>query len=150
MIIDQLNNASMYFGLGKRLAKALRYLQTTNFRDFEPGKYEVDGAEIYALVQQFQTGSKEKECLEAHHRYIDIHYMVKGMEAIEVANVDDLKAGEYDPVMDYMPMQGEANLITIHEGTFMIFYPQDAHMPGLSTESPQLVKKVVVKVLQDQ
>jgi beta-galactosidase beta subunit len=36
------------------------------------------------------------------------------------------------------------------DGTFVIYFPHDAHMPGLALEKPAGVVKVVVKVLVDQ
>lgn len=147
MIFDQLKNASLYFGLGDRFVKAFQYLQSTG-KDIEPGKYEIQGEEIYALAQNYVTGDR-KDQLEAHRRYADIHYMISGIEGVGFANVDHLEAGAYDQVADYAPMRGEATFITLHEGFFVIFYPQDAHMPGLSRGNPQRVKKIVVKVLVD-
>jgi len=43
---------------------------------------------------------------------------------------------------------GTANgdFITVQEGMFVIFTPQDVHMPSISCEKPE---KVVVKVLAD-
>jgi YhcH/YjgK/YiaL family protein len=148
MIVDHLKNASTYFGLGMRFTKAFRYLLSTDFGSIDSGKHELEGEYLYALVQQYRTAEK-KEYLEAHRRYADIHYMVDGAEAIEVGSIDDLQAGEYDPVTDYLPLQGIATFIPIRVGSFAIFFPQDAHMPGLMFDSPQPVKKVVVKVLLD-
>lgn len=37
--------------------------------------------------------------------------------------------------------------LTLGEGYFVIYYPQDGHMPGIIESIPEIVKKVVVKVL---
>jgi len=39
--------------------------------------------------------------------------------------------------------------LDLSAGYFAIFYPEDAHMPGLAVEGPESVKKVVVKVRVD-
>ena len=36
--------------------------------------------------------------------------------------------------------------MTIGNGYFAVFYPQDGHMPQLCIDEPRMVKKVVVKV----
>ena len=149
MIIDKIKNASTHFGLGERFAKALLYLQSTDFKHIEPGKYEIEGDGIYALVQQYMT-SEKKDRLEAHRRYADIHYMVDGVEVMGVANTDDLEAGTYDNATDYLPVQGTVAFITIPACSFIIIHPQDAHMPGLILDTSQMVKKVVMKVLLEQ
>jgi YhcH/YjgK/YiaL family protein len=148
MVIDQIENASLYSSMGERFVKAFQYLQSIDCYSIAPGKYEVSGENIYALIQQYWTGER-KDCLEAHRRYADIHYIVDGSEVMGVANIDDLESGEYDRVADYVPMQGNAAFITVRAGTFVIFNPQDAHMPGLILDTPQPVKKIVMKVLLD-
>lgn len=40
----------------------------------------------------------------------------------------------------------KAQELTIGDGYFAVFYPQDAHMPQLSVDEPTMVKKIVVKV----
>lgn len=146
MIIDQIKNASFYFGMSERLTTALRYLQNTDLSSIEPGRYEIDGSNVYALVQQYETRLKEKGFWEAHRRYIDVQSVIEGVELIGYANLGHLKVGEYDDAQDFLRLEGEADFLVIRAGTFVILTPQDAHMPGIAVASPQPVKKVVVKV----
>lgn len=146
MIIDKLKNAPIYFSLNEKFAKALLYLQSVDYNNLQPGKYEIEGTDIYALVQQYWTGEK-KEQLEVHRRYADIHYIVHGTEVIGAANIDDLIAGEYDAASDYVAMKGAASFFAVREGSFAIFHPQDAHMPGIASDAPQFITKIVMKVL---
>ena len=38
----------------------------------------------------------------------------------------------------------------MYPGTFVMFYPHDAHMPGLVFgDKPELIKKVVVKIKKE-
>jgi len=46
-----------------------------------------------------------------------------------------------------MELEGEGDHLSVHEGTFALFTPDDAHMPGISAEIEQQVKKIVVKIL---
>ena len=34
-------------------------------------------------------------------------------------------------------------------GLFAVFFPQDAHMPGLAVDQPEPVKKMVIKIRWD-
>jgi YhcH/YjgK/YiaL family protein len=43
-------------------------------------------------------------------------------------------------------MSGTGNHLDVFAGAFVIFFPDDAHMPGLQTNQPEPVKKVVLKV----
>ena len=80
MIIDQIKNSSLYFGVNKGLTTAFHYLQNTDLSKIEPGRYEIDGSNVYALVQQYETKAKEKGRWEAHRRYMDVQYLVRGVE----------------------------------------------------------------------
>ena len=55
MIIDSLKNAGLYYGMNSRLKSAFEFLQNTDFEKMEPGRYEIDGANVYAMIQQYET-----------------------------------------------------------------------------------------------
>jgi biofilm protein TabA len=146
MIVDKIENAPLYFGLGDKFGQAFQYLQSLEYIGLVPGKYEISGESVYVLIQDYMTGGK-KDRLEAHRRYVDIHFIVKGIESIGIANVNDLEAGVYDDQTHYVPMMGALDFVSLREGSFMVLYPQDAHMPGVAINTPQPIKKVVIKVL---
>jgi len=148
MIIDTLKNASFYAGLNSRLVQGLEYLKKTDFSSLAPGKYEIDGSNLFALVQQYETNPREKGKWEAHRKYIDIQYIAKGTECMGYTNIDTLKVTQpYSDKDDYLLLEGKGDYLTVPAGTFVVFAPQDAHMPGLALTTPQPVVKVVVKVL---
>jgi YhcH/YjgK/YiaL family protein len=146
MIIDQLSQVSLYFPLSQRFEKALRYLQETHISALPPGKYEIDGTDIYAAVQEFCTKPMEQGFWEAHRKYIDIHCVLEGVERIGYANIDGLRAGEYDEEKDLWVFEGEGNFYTLVPGNFVVMMPQDAHMPGIALKDPEPIKKLVVKI----
>jgi len=146
MIIDQLKNASFYSGMHKGLATAFRYLKSTDLSRVSPGRYEIEGSNVYVLVQEYETKSKEKGRWEAHRLYMDVQYVFQGGELFGYANLERLKAGEYDEAKDFLPLTGEGDFFVLREGTFVILAPQDAHMPGIAVSGPQPVKKFVAKV----
>lgn len=147
MIIDRLKNASLYFGVHKRLELAFKYLQNTDFSEVEPGRYEIEGTDIYALVQKYESKPKEKGRWEAHRRYMDIQYIWEGEELFGYAFIDDLININYDENKDFVTLEGKGDFFTLSAGSFVIVAPQDAHMPGLAISESRPVKKVVVKVL---
>ena len=70
MIFDTLNNIENYKGLG-RVYTALQFLKNTDFNKIELGKYELDGDNIFYMVQSYET-DPNKTIAEAHKKYIDI------------------------------------------------------------------------------
>ncbi len=147
MIIDRLKNASWYLGVHKNLELAFKYLQETDFSAIEPGRYEIAGTKIYALIQQYESKPKEKGRWEAHRRYMDIQYVWQGEELFGYAHLDDLTTISYDENKDFVTLEGSGNFLTLPSGSFVIVAPQDAHMPGIAISTPAPVKKIVVKVL---
>jgi len=146
MIIDHLKNASQYAGADKRLAAALQYLQSTDLTSVPPGRYEIDGSDVFAIVQEYESKPKDKGYWEAHRQYIDVQYVARGAELMGYAHLDRLKPGAYDATKDFLPLEGEGDFFEVREGTFVILSSQDAHMPGIAVTLPRPVKKVVVKV----
>lgn len=148
MIVDRIENAHVYYGLGPRIKKALQYLESAAYQGLQPGRHEISGSDLVALVQCYQT-VEHKDCFEAHRRYADIQYVTSGVELIGVADIHQVKPGDYDDEKDYLSATGNACFVPLPAGAFMILFPQDAHMPGIAAPKPEEVKKVVMKVLLD-
>ncbi len=146
MIFDKLENVDTYVSISGGLAKGLWLLQETDFSALEPGKYTVDGDELYFMVQNYQS-RPENETAEAHRKYIDIQYMVSGEELIGIGGLSDMtEEVEANPEKDYWLYHGSMTKIRLNEGYFVVMFPQDAHAPGIAVNEPSPVKKIVVKV----
>jgi YhcH/YjgK/YiaL family protein len=148
MIIDQLENSGLYNRLGDRFAIALKYLVSTDLSKVEVGKYEIEGNEIFAIVSEYQTKSESDAKWEAHQVYADIQYIINGEERMGYAPLETMEINEaYNPDKDIIFLNGSGDYITATPGTFVVFFPHDAHQPAVSTGNGGTVKKVVVKVM---
>jgi len=148
MVIDTLENAALYYNLGPKFVKAFRYLTDTDFTQVAKGKYEIDGTDVIAIVNEYDTVPASGEQMEAHKKYIDVQYIVSGEELIG----HDLLQGQspskaYDETSDYW-LFGEAPSFfsKLEQGMFAIFFPTDLHMPNIRVKEATPVKKVVMKV----
>jgi YhcH/YjgK/YiaL family protein len=148
MIIDRLEKASLYQAVHKRLAAAFDYLQKADLDKVEPGTHEIEGRKVYVMVQQYETKPIEKGRWEAHRKYIDVQYVHQGAELFGYANLLELKPGNYDEAKDFLSLEGKekGDFFLVRQGTFVILFPQDGHMPGMAVSTPQPVRKFVVKV----
>lgn len=147
MIIDHIKNAAVYKGLNARIMKALDYLAKTDFSALAPGRYEIDGSTIYALVQEYETKPREKGVWEAHRRYIDVQFVADGIETMGYAPLGNLAVSQaYSSEKDCELFTGTGDFITAGKGMFLVFFPEDGHMPCLIKDKPVKVRKVVVKV----
>ncbi len=147
MVLDTLSNAGLYHGLGAKIKTALDFLCKSDFSLMESGRHDIDGDHIFALVQQYESKAPAEGVWEAHRRYIDVQYIASGEEIMGVAPVSTLtesKAYQHDK--DVLFLTGGGEMFTLRAGTFAIFFPTDAHMPGLAVDQPAIVQKVVIKV----
>lgn len=147
MIIDKLENAHLYYSLNPNLKKGLQYLETTDLVNTKDGKHVIAGNNIYANIQTGLTKDSETTPWEAHRIYTDIQYIIKGAEIMGWSNLSALKLSEeYNEEKDITFGTAEGSYVTVPEGYFVIFTPQDAHQPMLKIAEKQEVKKVIVKV----
>lgn len=146
MIKDSIKNYLTY-NLDENLNAGLKYLAQTDFSSMENGKYEILKDKVFAIVQDYNTKHENIAKFEAHRKYIDIQYIIKGQEKIGVAQIEGYTAiGDYDEEKDIIFFNGKAtDFITMKEGDFAIFFPQDLHMPSVAINESSYVKKVVVK-----
>jgi biofilm protein TabA len=135
------------------LVRGLVYLRDTDFSKLEPGRYEIDGTAIFALVQEYQPTPKEEKKPEAHRKYLDIQYVFQGSEIIcyslenRVNEVLEDHLAEKD-LLFFKSVQNEMDLI-LTQGMYVILFPQDIHRPGCRYGKGGHVKKVVVKISRD-
>ena len=148
MVSDSIENAHLYYNLSPRIEEALKFLETTDFTDAEEGRIDIDGDNIYALVQRYNTKPEDEGKWEAHRKYTDIQMVVEGSESVCVVNVDYLDIiQEYNIEKDVEFYEGDGDFLQLNEGEFVILFPHDAHMPGIEVEESDKVLKVVIKVL---
>lgn len=148
MILDKIENSHLYAKTHSGIHKAFDYIKNTDFSKIAKGKYEIDGDDIFAIVNEYETKIPEEYLLESHIKYIDVQFIAQGIEQIGITTFTNQKpVKSYNSEDDYMLFKEPYNLVTLNESMFAIFYPDDIHIPGLvANKTPSKVKKVVVKV----
>ena len=148
MILDSLENAALYAPLHPRIALALAELPRLS--SLPEGRYPLDGENVFALVQNYQTQPRAGALWEAHRQYIDLQFVVEGVEAMGVAPIEHMEAqGEYDESKDYQPFAGAGDFFAMRAGQFALLFPHDVHLPQRSLNELQSVKKIVIKIFAE-
>lgn len=148
MIYDRYENRGQYSACHKAFAMGFDFIKRAREEDLAPGKYELDGKNVFAIVQEYTTKPQGEE-FEAHRNYIDIQYILSGQESMECAELKNCKVvTPYDLQNDVeiLVCTGVSAKMEFEGGNFAIFFPQDAHKPGFMLNYPGPVKKVIVKV----
>lgn len=147
MILDKIQNIDLYKKVHPCINIALTYIKNTNFLNLDFGKFEIEGDRVFAIYKEYETTPVGDKLSESHLKYIDVQYVVEGAEEMGVTTrTDQESTTSYDDEQDYMLFNEPYDVITVKAGMFAIFFPDDIHMPEITTNKPSNVKKIVVKV----
>ena len=149
MIVDVIENIDRYVGLNPNFAKAFTFIHSTNLAALEPGKFDIDGDAVKAIVSD-NPGKKKEDSIakfECHNKYIDIQVCIRGTETIgwkpRIACTQ--QNGEYNDAKDVLFYADAPDMyFQLTNGQFAIFFPEDVHAPMIGDEN--LIKKLVLKV----
>ena len=146
MIFDSLNHMEAYRGIHPGVYKGLELLRDTDFGAKADGTYYVDGDDLFYFIQSYET-TLANATPEAHIKYIEIQCILFGAERMAFGTLEDMDEEVLPrPEGDIRFYRGTMDSVTVTAGKFAVFFPGDAHAPGIAVGSPAPVRKVVVKV----
>lgn len=145
MILDTLENAAKYTAIRTGTSEAFGFLDQPGLADLPDGRYEISGDRVFAIVERNQGRSVSDGRLEAHREYMDVQYIISGDESMGWSPLADLEGSlGYDEQRDLeFFTDAPQALVKVPPGSFAVFLPTDAHLPGVG-EGP--IHKVVVKI----
>lgn len=146
MITDHLQRFERYLSVHPGFRAGSEFLRRPDLEQLAPGRYELDGPRLFAIVAADQGRGREKSLLEFHRKYIDIQYLVAGVDLIGWRPIElcDRLATPYDAEKDIGFFYDRPETwLEVPPDHFAILFPEDAHAPLAATGN---VRKVVVKV----
>lgn len=147
MVYDKIDNWELYAGLSEDIRSGLEFLSNVD-ADLACGVHELS-PRVKAIVSEYETKAVNENGYEAYRKFIDIQFLLKGMEKVSCLPIEKLQETMvYSEEKDaaFYTANIPAQEMVLGDGYFAIYFPQDGHMPGLSVDEPEKVKKVVVKV----
>ena len=146
MIMDVLSHWSNYTWLNKRFEEGFRFVEQLK-ADAPEGRTEIDGENVFCMVQEYETNAWEGQRFEAHRQYADIQMLLTGEESILWAPSETLTVVQpYEPDIEFFDLKPASTELVLTPGVFCVFFPKDAHAPCLKHTTQSTVRKVVVKV----
>ncbi|MHC1785929.1 MAG: YhcH/YjgK/YiaL family protein [Christensenellales bacterium] len=145
MILDKLQNLPLYRGISPDLDTAILGLQGMDLQALPEGRHPIDGDRVFMTLMSPTLG--DGPTWEKHHRYIDIQIALSEGESIAWAPDGDIggfspyDAAAGDIQLSHDPQPGL--LCPLKAGWFAIYFPWDAHRPGIGQGR---TRKAVVKV----
>lgn len=145
MIYDNLGNIDKYREDVKLYAALIALKQYVNGVSY-------DSTSIASInKQECHTCFLKETQLENHHKYIDVHYLLRGAERILVnSSTSGLKRlTEFSEESDceFFKLSGTERCVELHEGEFLVVYPGESHAPKVAVNDEiATISKVVVKI----
>ncbi|NLX82672.1 MAG: DUF386 family protein [Clostridiales bacterium] len=134
MIADRIERLQLYYGMHPNLDKVILALRGMDLDDMPNGRHEISGEDVFLNIMD--TELKPVTAWEAHRNYIDLQLVLKHEETIAWAPIDQISGfSAYDAARDIQLCEGnqQGSPIRLQKGMFGIFFPEDAHMPGLGS-----------------
>ena len=146
MIVCSVKDLEKYIALNKNFSKVIEYLKNNDIASLPLGRTDVCGDEIFISSQEFEGKTKDVAKLETHIKYIDIQMPFSIVENIGWRSTDNLSApsqpyNENDDIAFFN--DPSTSYVTLSPGECVIFFPEDAHAPGIAEGK---LRKAVIKV----
>ncbi len=146
MIFSALSQSARYAALHPLFARAFDYMRATDLFALAPGRYQIAGDDLIAIVEQVPGRTRDMARLECHRKYIDIQLVLDGTDEMGWKPLADC----LNPVSDYSAEKdiqffhdAPASWVAVPPDHFCIFFPEDAHAPLVSKGQ---VRKVIFKI----
>lgn len=132
MIVSNLTNSPSIESLHPRFKRLFEYVKAHRATGFAPGRITLEGEELFINSVCRDAVAAEKQPLEVHRRYIDVHILLEGREKIgwKAADTLHLLTQPYSET-DEAALYADAPTawVDLLPGEFLIAYPADAHAP---------------------
>jgi len=114
----------------------------------KPGGYPIDGKLAYASVTNVPSKTDAAAKWESHRKYIDLQYVIRGAERMEVMPIASATVIEpYKEAGDAAHYTGNGKFYTATPADFYLFFPSDVHRPNIKADGfDGNVKKLVIKI----
>jgi len=146
MIFSSISLSPRYAPLHPLFSRAFDYIRNTDLRSLTPGRYDIVGDDLFAIVEHVNGRTRAEAKLECHRHYIDIQLVLEGTDEMGWKALADC----HKPVSDYNSVQDiqffhdtPATWIATPPHHFCIFFPEDSHAPLVAKGE---VRKVIFKI----
>ncbi|MDO4326757.1 MAG: YhcH/YjgK/YiaL family protein [bacterium] len=149
MIFSSTHAVDCPYQYPEAIKTAFQWIADNDVANMEAGTYEVQGRDIYVMIQDITTQPAEVRRAERHDLYLDIQYIVSGTERMGyvpyTGKEEILDNPENKDVVHYTNLENET-FVDVPAGSYCIFFSNDIHRPGCAAGEPMAVRKAVIKI----
>lgn len=146
MIVSNLQNSQRIEKLHPLFGLLFDYVKTHDLLHAELGRIEIDGDNLFINNVFPECVEREKQVLELHRDYIDVHILLEGKETIGWKAIEDLtsEVKPYEKDGDCaLYSDVPTTFVDLLPGQFAIVYPEDPHAPVIGQGK---IRKLIAKV----
>lgn len=147
MILSDLNHTATIEALHPAFKMVFDYVRTHDLLSVPAGRIVLQGDEVFLNVDDATLCTLDEQMLEAHRRYIDIHFPLSGEEIVGWRSMSEVVLPSVEPFnveRDFaFYKQLASTYFSVQPGQFYIMYPEDAHAPIIGQGT---LRKIVAKV----
>lgn len=127
--------------------EAFIFMRDKNLQTLPPGKYVIDGDNVFATITYGPSKTFEQSAWESHRKYIDLQYVITGKEKIGVSPLNESTVTKpYDETRDGANYDAKGKYYIATPKEFFLFFPGDVHRPNIKVDGYDTVKKLVIKI----
>ena len=147
MVFGNIRDRKDFSWLEEVVGKCFDYAAANDLLSYEKGSHPIDGDELFVNIVEYETTTPENRFWEAHRQYLDLHYILRGPEQIDVNFIDNMEQKEFVEKDDFLPLEGNPNShVILNAGDFLLCYPADAHRTAVQVGAPAAIKKAIFKI----
>lgn len=146
MEIGNLSSTTLSERLHPSFKLLFDFVKNKDFNELPSGKVEIDGDNVFVMNLNIPGADENKQPLEMHRKYIDVHILLGGTEKIGWKPINEIEhyTQEYDENGDCALSDDSARFfVQLHPGEYCIVFPEDAHALAISSGP---IRKLIGKV----
>lgn len=146
MIISKLIHSNRIESLHPLFKELFDYVKEHDLLKEKPGRIVLKGDDLFINHVVTDGADPNKQPLEIHRDYIDIHIPLEGREIIGWKPTEELleEIKPYEKEGDCaLYSDKSSNFVEVATGEFVIVFPEDAHAPAIGKNT---IHKLIAKV----
>lgn len=146
MIVSNLQNSQRVESLHPLFKTLFDYVKSHDLLHTELGRIEIDDDRLFINNVNPECVASDKQVLELHRDYIDVHILLEGAETIGWKAIEDLttETKPYEKEGDCaLYADAPTTFVNLLPGQFVIVYPEDPHAPVIGEGK---IRKLIAKV----
>ncbi|OYU84518.1 MAG: YhcH/YjgK/YiaL family protein [Flavobacterium sp. BFFFF2] len=147
MIIDHLVELKKYDNMLPKMDEIIHFLSQHDWTNIADGTLDApEGMKAFVQTLEAKTEEQSLEKFECHDQFIDLQYLISGVETFAWKSRKNcvVPKGDYNMEKDVRYFSDEPDIhFLLQPGHFAIFYPSDVHAPAIGTGT---LKKLIIKI----